>query len=883
MISIQRTTLMLVVFLLGCSDGTTSSGATSSAAAQANTAQANAETQSSPDRGSAKQAAMPSADDGLGAGFVVWESNRGGAWRLWRRDLGVDGKAHPLTPAEPSRAHCCAHIAPDGQSLVYLSLPVGQAAYPTEGAAGELRRLETAAPGERVAPQLGSVLAPRARTYFEHRAAVWKSNRELIWIDGEGKTVLTDLAQNSSRLLVPQGSKAHGWLVNPNLSFASRGAPTFSPYDAQSRDVDERAKLGGCQPYFSADGRLGIWVAGAGGPIRAMDLETRRQWPILAKGDERLPDTRRYLYFPMPSNDGYALAWAGSHDEHDHTRADYDVFVAATDPKTLELIGPPIQITRHPSTDRFPAVWLLPMELGRHVGEAPFTARLEVPAGTKSKGWTWDLGNGEQATGTAIDATWNEPGTYDVTARQTQGGSKGGSKGASKGRELRGRVRALPAAPPQWLSGELRDRGRELRLRFDEPVNIDDAEVSFEDGTDIQILAGELESNGTLWRLSLSTPIVRPTQVTVRRIRDRASRPNVLQEAELRVEPPHWPTARRDLVFLWQTAGHANRIPARGGVGEAHTTILNPKGRSFTDRLGRMVLRGGAFQADNDTMDRLFLGLKAGNELTLELTLVAQNASTEKPAALFAFAAGGRRNLILTQEGDRLTLRLRTPSTGQNAENPVVDVGQVRAGTAQHLVVTYSPGRLRAYLDGEVTADTEDLKSGFFHWQRTWLRLGAMGPPDGNGKNFPWPWHGALEGVAVYARPLEADEVETHFRRYREQREQREAVDTRQVTARLLRRSPTPSLQAIAPYQEALAVFEYEVLEGGDPSSTGPKRVVHRVLIDGRETPIAGLKKGGTVQLQIEPFDAQPQLESLFLSDEIGSDGKLYWSDRLDP
>ena len=32
----------------------------------------------------------------LGSGFVVWESNRSGAWRLWIRELGAGG-ARQLT------------------------------------------------------------------------------------------------------------------------------------------------------------------------------------------------------------------------------------------------------------------------------------------------------------------------------------------------------------------------------------------------------------------------------------------------------------------------------------------------------------------------------------------------------------------------------------------------------------------------------------------------------------------------------------------------------------------------------------------------------------------------------------------------------------------
>ncbi|MEO1368532.1 MAG: hypothetical protein AAFX50_15265, partial [Acidobacteriota bacterium] len=295
----------------------------------------------------------------LGAGFAVWESNRGGAWRLWRRDLAGDGEAIALTPVEAGRAHCCAHIAPDGSRLAYVSLPAGQATYPREGAAGELRLLDLAPPGEASTPALGRTLAASARTYFEHRAAVWRDDRSLIHIDGDGRTVLRDIdGDGDAEALVEGPLGAHGWLLDPSLRHATTGEPTFSPVDGERRRVDALENLGGCQPYFSGDGRLGIWVAGAGGPIRAMDLESRRTWPILGKGDPRLPPGHGYLYFPMPSRDGRGLAWAASADDHDHTAADYEVFVAETDAETLELIAPPRRLTGHPSTDRFPDLWL---------------------------------------------------------------------------------------------------------------------------------------------------------------------------------------------------------------------------------------------------------------------------------------------------------------------------------------------------------------------------------------------------------------------------------------------------------------------------------------------------------------------------------------------
>src|SRR5690349_15204724 len=51
-----------------------------------------------------------------GEGFVVWESNRSGHWRLWRRDLDGSG-LRQISRDEQDREHYCPHLSPDGTRL----------------------------------------------------------------------------------------------------------------------------------------------------------------------------------------------------------------------------------------------------------------------------------------------------------------------------------------------------------------------------------------------------------------------------------------------------------------------------------------------------------------------------------------------------------------------------------------------------------------------------------------------------------------------------------------------------------------------------------------------------------------------------------------------
>ncbi|NIA01699.1 MAG: hypothetical protein GWO83_00970 [Bacteroidia bacterium] len=219
----------------------------------------------------------------LGNGFVVWESNRSGSWRLWRRDL--DGSpVRQLTPDEGPRIHCCPHISPDGQWVAYLSLPADQKGYPRGGALGSLRLIRPDGTGDHL-------LLPEARNYFENRAVVWRSADELVFIDRDRRTALLNLDSGEVTILTKTASEDYPWLIDSQLRFAASGRVSFAPYDKTRREVLERSPVGGCQPYFTHDGRWGFWVAAPGGPIHKIELATEVVASLLKKpsGGLRIP------------------------------------------------------------------------------------------------------------------------------------------------------------------------------------------------------------------------------------------------------------------------------------------------------------------------------------------------------------------------------------------------------------------------------------------------------------------------------------------------------------------------------------------------------------------------------------------------------------------
>jgi hypothetical protein len=629
-----------------------------------------------------------------GRGFVVWESNRSGRWRLWIQDLdglGLDDSdPRQLTPDEDDRIHCCPHIAPDGSALAWLSLDPGPDRYPEERAeAGVLRLIRPDGSGLRE-------LAPRARAYGEHRAAIWHGPRDLLYIDGEGYTVRLALDTDVRERLLARPHRRSGWLMGPSLTHAVDGLPTFSPYDPRRREVTELQALGGCQPFFSADGRWGYWVAGAGGPLYKIELKTRAVSQLLGKSDPRMPGAQGYLYFPMLSSDQTLLAFAASGGGHDHWVADYDIHLVETDPGRLEIAGRPVRIAPHPGVDRFPDV-------------------------------------------------------YVKSERKPQ---------------------AEPAPEPAR-----QERG---------------------DG---------------------------------------------------------WPSEREGLAFLWETADSENlaRDPVRG---VERSFPVEREGAARLDHFHRMDLGDGAWAASEEAGQAIVAAVKRTNEVTFEAT-VTPRAGRQTPAITAIVAlSGGRqdtRNLVLAQEGDELVLHLGVARRG-HAEHEV-RLGRMEPGRPAHVLVSYRPGHLSAWRDGEEVLTTAELQGDFFRWRPRPLTFGAE-------RRRPGSWSGWLEGVAIYGRALGPDEARENARRYLEKIDGRPEVPRILIRGQLAARSRTPTLQEISPYREALAVYQYQA-EGRT------FRVAHWVILDGERQPPAGWREGQERDLLLEPFERNPQLESVFLSDTL--------------
>jgi hypothetical protein len=785
----------------------------------------------------------------LGDGFVTWESRRQGKWRIWMRPL--DGSPErQLSPDEPGRDHVAAHISPDGRHVVYLSLPAPHDEFdqlkPHVKAPLHLLRID----GGRVVDD--RILVPSARSYQQSRAALWVNARELIYLAPDTTTRQIDIVTGAERVLIPKPATKFGLLVNATHTHATNGSPTFSIYHERDGSVARRARLSGCQPYFTPDGRLGYWVSDAGGPISKLDLADGTSSILIDRDSDRLPKGRGYIYYPMASADQRLIAFSASKGKHGHFDVDFDVFVAPLDPERFEVIGPAVRITFDRAIDRFPDVFVSGYELGRLAGEAPFDVTLHPDPDEPGEGWRYDFGDGA---GETADASHRfvKPGKYRVVAK----------RGA---RTLGGEVTVTEGRAPRVLGAEVLPGGREISILFDERIDASKAAARFASGAAVErVAAGERERELVL---GLAAPFTGKDEITIEGVADRADSPHTIDPMRVPVEALSWPGPGDGLIFAW--ANERLNVDVRDvDTGHPRAFSLVAHERARYDAVGALRVGTGWFEAE-DVPEGLVPAIKKAGAFTIELTVTPERDKLEDPGRILTLGFDAKsQNVSLSQHGGQLELRLRNEHEGEK-DHRVVELAQLEAGKPNHFVVSFQPGRLAVYRDGARVLDTDQVPGNVSVW-RDGAAL-SFGADPGGGRRFG----GSIEGIALYARALDATEAVAHANAYRHVLAMRAPVPRVRVRARLAAESPPPTPEQIVPYREALVVREYEVPPRKRDRLGGDRvRVAHWAVLDGRSQPLPQPAQRGRVPLVLEPWEAYPRLESTYVSDTLDPDPEI--------
>ena len=509
-----------------------------------------------------------------------------------------------------------------------------------------------------------------------------------------------------------------------------------------------------------------------------------------------------------------------------------------------------------------PYVWLetvppadLEFPLGQYTGEAPLPVSFPASAGGE-----WAYGDG--TTGTEPRHTYTKAGEYTV-----------------KLGDRIGKVFVTPQEPPRLTSAQLQGPLRAL-LTFSERIQLREAAAALASGN--PVLKLELTGDERQLALELEKPLATADSLTLRGVFDRASTPNPLADEPIPVAPPAWPTSPDGVLLVWTADSHyalgaAGRYEGKSlkldafGAGRLGFPALDRFGRwtlpcgndgyvPLTDTVSNQAMRGAYDKAGELTIELVFatrqLRQRAGTDV---------NKFNDPEGASYLLIIGSAEAGVMVQQLED-TLRLKV--SGQ----PAVTIGTLTDTRPHHLIVTYAPGRVQAWLDGVQTADSGDItEKAKIDWGRG-VSLGR------EAKYKPAAWQGWIDAVAVYDRALAETEAKANAAAFAKIIAARNMPERIVAEVNLVAKSKTPTPEQIAPYRNALVINEYEVVSVREGKLDAKKiRVAEWGLRDTQPAKswMFGPERFRNQLILLEPFESNPQMERELVFNTLPEDFEL--------
>jgi len=314
---------------------------------------------------------------------------------------------------------------------------------------------------------------------------------------------------------------------------------------------------------------------------------------------------------------------------------------------------------------------------------------------------------------------------------------------------------------------------------------------------------------------------------------------------------PTWPGSRTGLVFLWENGTSQNQV--RNSAGEDVMCQADLRDGATYARFSAMDLVSGSFVAKAEFARDLLDACRKSGAFSLEAVVRPASADLKEPAAIVSFAGDKQVNFMLGMVKDKLVVSLRT---SQQAAESALHFATLKAGVPQHVIVTFSAGKLLCYVNGESKAPGLAVNGDLQPWTPAQLVFGDdyTGAKD---------WPGTLEGIAIYSRALTAEEAKADAAFYLARLQKRKPARRVVVDARLYDISPNTTPDTLDPgYHRLLLIDNYEVVKVIEGTCDDKKIGVARWgILDDRVVKLDRVK-GKVHRLVLEAWEDNFQLDS---------------------
>lgn len=322
-------------------------------------------------------------------------------------------------------------------------------------------------------------------------------------------------------------------------------------------------------------------------------------------------------------------------------------------------------------------------------------------------------------------------------------------------------------------------------------------------------------------------------------------------------------------VFLWHTAIEGNQL-VDTQTGSIHQYSGQLRDAARFDQYGVLDLNGGAFIPDNAAGPWL-QAVKRGGAFAVEAVLTP-SAQLISEGVVLAFAdAMDQGNVVLAQQEGWLTLRLR----GRDADP--LRLVRLPAGEFSHVIVSYAPGKLGVYVNGQQVILRDAPTVPVTGWTEQPLILGD----DNSGKH---DWAGFMESIGLFGREISSSEARQRANAYETRQAERAPVAQRVIVeAKLIDTCPAADPQGIAPYRRCLSVQQYQITKVIDGELTDKViSVAQWSVLDGKVVPAyLDYKVGQTYRLALEAWHDHPEQESeRMIMGDFDEEGDMFYQVR---
>ena len=219
-------------------------------------------------------------------------------------------------------------------------------------------------------------------------------------------------------------------------------------------------------------------------------------------------------------------------------------------------------------------------------------------------------------------------------------------------------------------------------------------------------------------------------------------------------KPSRWPRNMKGLAFIWRAGMKPSRKWQKRRV---PTFPVIGRGEARLDTDGSMLLADGAFISPA-AGNHIFEQCVRRNELTIEAVLKPANLRQSGPARIVSLSVdGSSRNFTLGQQGSSLVLRLRTSISGTDRNGHELSLCRISDEKPFHVIVSYRPGQLLTFLNGEKVLETDRVTGDFEVWTHNHTFI------LGDEYKVDRDWEGTLWVAAIYGRALDEEEAQGNY------------------------------------------------------------------------------------------------------------------------